>query len=272
MKTRVLIIIAAFLVLIPWVKGIDFTPNNEVMVDGITISAIIVMTITIVFSIVSWFLFSWASKNIKFQGFLLSIITGTSLVIPFIQVLGSMAGIIVGIVAGFAAFMLQKKITNPTENKSLIIAAITLAAAYFALIMMILAFQTASMDNGIEEWTGTSKGMEETGFNNLLNNNIGFIFFLVVIPSLIITGLVIRNKKINTKLLILVGITLMIQGFLVTIYTSFVLFPPTESSMMRSIEGIDFVFFMYRQEFLFSGIIGIFVTSAGAVLFWRKRK
>ena len=75
----------------------------------------------------------------------------------------------------------------------------------------------------------------------------------------------------KTRLLIIIGIALMIEGFLATFYTSFVLFPPTEPPMMRPLEGIDYVFFMYRQAFLFSGIIGIFVTLAGIVI-WRKRK
>lgn len=76
----------------------------------------------------------------------------------------------------------------------------------------------------------------------------------------------------NTRLLIIIGIALIIEGFLATFYTSFVLFPPTEPPTMRPLEGIDYVFFIYRQAFLFSGIIGIFVTIAGVILFWRKRK
>jgi len=200
MKTRLLIIIAAFLVLIPWISGMEFDKYNEVMVDGITISAIIVMTITIAFSLVSWFLFSWASKNIKFPGILLSIITGASLVIPFFQVLGPMAGVIVGVVAGFTAFMLQKKIVNPAKNQSLIIATITIVAAYFVLTLIILASQTASMGDGIGEWSGTAEGMEKTGFDNILRSNISFVFFLVIIPSLIMTGLIIRDKTMKSKL------------------------------------------------------------------------
>ncbi len=75
----------------------------------------------------------------------------------------------------------------------------------------------------------------------------------------------------KSRVLIIIGIALMVEGFLATIYTLFVLFPPTEPPMMRPLVGIDYVFFMYRQAFLFSGIIGIFVTLAGIVL-WRKRK
>jgi hypothetical protein len=103
MRTRFLIIIAVFLVMIPWIRGLEFGMNNQVMADGITISSITVMILAIVFSLVSWVLLSWASKNIKPVGIPLSIITGASLLIPFSQVLGPMAGIIVGVVAGFTA-------------------------------------------------------------------------------------------------------------------------------------------------------------------------
>ena len=197
MKTRLLIIIAILLVLLPWVRGLELNVNNEVMVDGITTSAIIVMILTMVFSMVSWLLLSWASKSIKFTGFLLSIITGASLVIPFLQVLGPMAGIIVGVVAGFVAFMLQKRMTKPIENRSLVIAVMTLVATYFVLIIIILASQTTMEEagNGIGEWTGTAEELEKPGFDNILRSNISFIFFLAIIPSLVVTGLIIQDKR-----------------------------------------------------------------------------
>lgn len=204
MKTRFLMIIAAFLVLLPWFQGFDIGINNEVMVDGITTSAIAVMIITIIFSLVSWFLFSWASKNIKFAGIPLSIITSASLVIPFLQVLGPMAAVIVGVVAGFAAFMIQKKMTSPIENKSLIVATITLVAAYSVLITVILVTLTNSIwdaGNGIGAWTGTAELLENPGFYTILRNHIGFVFFLAIIPSLIITGLIVRGKADEAKLL-----------------------------------------------------------------------
>ncbi len=163
MKTRTLIIIAAFLVLIPWIHALDYDPYNGIRVEGVTTSATVVMILTITFSFISWFLLSWASKNIKSVGIPLSIITGTSLILPFMGVLGPMAAIIVGVVAGFVAFMLQKKMTDPTQNKSLIIAAITITASYFVLIMIVLAAQTNVIwdtGNGIGAWTGTPEGME----------------------------------------------------------------------------------------------------------------
>ena len=204
MKTRLLIIIAAFLVLLPWFQGFDIGINNEVMVDGITTSAFVVMIITIIFSLVSWFLFSWASKNIKFAGIPLSIITSASLVIPFLQVLGPMTAVIVGVVTGFAAFMIQKKMTNPAENKSLIVATITIVTAYSVLITMILVTQTNSIwdtGDGIGAWTGTVKLLENPGFYTILRNHVGFVFFLATIPSLIITGLIVRGKADEAKLL-----------------------------------------------------------------------
>ena len=202
MKTRFLIIIAAFLVLLPWFQGFGIGMNNEVMIDGITTSAIGVMIITIIFSLVSWFLFSWASKNIKFAGIPLSIITSASLVIPFLQVLGPMAAAIIGVVAGFAAFMLQKKMTNPAENKFLLVAIITIVVTYSILITMILMIQTNSIwdtGDGIGAWTDTAELLENPGFYTILRNHVGFVFFLAIIPSLIITGLIIRGKRREVK-------------------------------------------------------------------------
>jgi len=163
---------------------------------------------------------------------------------------------------------------NPLQNKPVIIAAITIVAAYFVLIMLVLASQTTSIwdtENGIGAWTGTAEEMEGMGFDNILNNNIGFIFFLVIIPSLIITGWIIQDKTMKSKFLMIIGIVLMIEGFLVTIYSSFILFPPTEPPIMRPLGNTEYVFYMYKQVFLLSGIIGIFVTIAGIML-WIKRK
>ena len=83
----------------------------------------------------------------------------------------------------------------------------------------------------------------------------------------------LKKMQLKTRFLIIfsIGIALMIEGFSSVLYSSFVIFPPTESPIMRPIEGIDHVLFMYKQAFLFSGIIGIFVTLAGIIL-WRKRK
>jgi len=68
----------------------------------------------------------------------------------------------------------------------------------------------------------------------------------------------------------IIGIALMIEGFLAIFYTQINLFP-LRYPAIRSLEGMDYVFFTYYQVFLFSGIIGIFVTAVGIIL-WRKRK
>ena len=232
MKTRLLISIAVSLVLIPWISGIGFTPNNEVMVDGIPVSATVVMTISIVFSLVFWFLFSWASKNIKPAGIPLSIITGASLIMPFMQNLGPMAAIIVGVVAGFAAFMLQKKMINPKPNKPLIIAAITMGAAYFVLIMMVLAVQTTSVwdtGDGVGAWTGTVEGIDldpdlsrsyALDFSDsvfvVVPIMLGIISLILVIPHLILKKKKIPSRQyvllIASAIMLFFGIPIIIQG------------------------------------------------------------
>lgn len=147
-------------VLLPWIGLSGFYTNN-VVADGITASSVVVMTLAIVFSLVSWLLFSWASRNIKFTGMLLSIITGTALILPFKEILGPMAGVLVGLVAGFAAFMIQKRITNPAENKPLIIAGITIVITCAVLFTAISIFQVNhtphiwDTSDGWGAWTAT---------------------------------------------------------------------------------------------------------------------
>ncbi len=202
-RNRLLLAVAVFLVLFPWLQNIDVGFfNNEVMVDGITVSATIVMVITLTFSLISWGLFAWASKNISPAGATLGIISGSSMIIPFLQVLGPMAGIVVGTVAGFVAFMFQKTIdrTTTATNHPIMIAASTLTATYVVLILMILTVQDSSFDiwdtgNGIGSWTGTVEEMEGSALDHAIKSDIGFASFVAVIPSLIMTGLIIRGKK-----------------------------------------------------------------------------
>ena len=80
------------------------------MVDGISVSAHTAMFSSIILSVFSWFLFAWATKRIALEGLLHSVIIGYLLIIPFVNIVGPMASIIVGIVAGFIAFMIQKKV------------------------------------------------------------------------------------------------------------------------------------------------------------------
>ena len=199
MKTRLLIPIAVFLVLLPWIQGLSTGINNEVMVDGITTSAVIVMAITLAFSLISWALFSWATKNITFSGIFLAIILGVSLVIPFLQVLGPMAGILVGIVAGFVAFLFQQKMKHTAKNRPILLASTTLVVSYVILIMIVLTVSQTShvwnTDNGIGSWRGTTDEIEESIFYNIFNSDIEFVFFFAIVPSLIITYRMLGEKN-----------------------------------------------------------------------------
>jgi len=75
----------------------------------------------------------------------------------------------------------------------------------------------------------------------------------------------------KAKLLIIVGIALMIEGFSSFFYSSYVLFPPTEPPLMKPIEGMDIVLLTYRQALLYSGMAGIFVSVVGIFLYLRQR-
>lgn len=44
-------------------------------------------------------------------------------------------------------------------------------------------------------WSGSVEGVEEPRLDFLLQENVDFIFFIVVVPFLIIAGLVIRDKR-----------------------------------------------------------------------------
>lgn len=75
----------------------------------------------------------------------------------------------------------------------------------------------------------------------------------------------------KTRLLIIIGIALIIEGFSTVIYASYVLLPPTEPPMMTPIEGLDYVLVVYKHAFLPSSVIRIFVTVTGIVLFWKEK-
>ena len=113
MKTSLLIILVGFFASVFWLGWLGLNTGGRVMVDGVPVSVVVVTAVTIVFSAISWFLFSWAFRNIELQGILLSVITGTALVTPFSGVLGPTSGVFVGVVAGFASCMIQKRISIP---------------------------------------------------------------------------------------------------------------------------------------------------------------
>ena len=120
--------------------------------------------------------------------------------IPFIGVLGPVAGVLVGIVAGFSAFMLQKKVINSTNNRPVVIACLAIAAVYVGLLLLVLAVQImhpvvdvwSGTAEGVEVWSGTAEGVEESG---LITSNIKFIYFLVTVPSFVAAGLVLWGRR-----------------------------------------------------------------------------
>ena len=164
MKIIFLVIVAVLVVLFPLVPLVQYNMGHQVMADGFTVSGSTVWLITIVFSAFSWSLFAWASKSIKVEGILLSIISGAILIVPFYNVLGPMASVIIGFVAGFVAFMFHKHMITK-DNKSLIITIATVAVSYLALTIMILLVSNTlhvwDTGDGIGEWTGTAEGMEQ---------------------------------------------------------------------------------------------------------------
>ena len=66
-KTCLLIAVAVFIVLVPWFEELNFYAD-KIMVDGVTTSAITVLTIAIGFSLVSWPALSAASKRRQAAG------------------------------------------------------------------------------------------------------------------------------------------------------------------------------------------------------------
>ena len=188
MKTIFLMIIAVGLILFPLIQLLQYHMGHEVMNDSFSVSGSIVWLISIIFSMISWFLFAWASKNIKTAGIPLSIISGVFLIIPFHDMLGPMASVIVGLVAGFVAFMFHTYVTN-RDKKSLIITITTVVVYYLALsIMIILASNTLHMwdtGDGVGAWSGTADGMErQVHFDWKTVETIWII--ILVIPGVII--------------------------------------------------------------------------------------
>ena len=194
-ETGLLAGMAAFLVLVPWFVFAGLGADGTIVVDGMASSAVIVLTISIVLALASWAVLSCATKNISPQGIALGIIAGASLVMPFLQVLGPMSGVVVGIVAGFVAFLFQKRIAN-RQGRPLVAAAVVLASAYFVLTTILVLSVTASVWNtgdGIGAWQGTVEGLEIPGFNDVLYGSVDFVLFAIAVPFLVAAGLVVRR-------------------------------------------------------------------------------
>lgn len=189
-------VIAAFLVLITWSWRLDFD-SNEVMVDGVTTSAIIVFVLAVALSLASWMALSATFRHITTRGVALSIITGAAVVIPFMDILGPVAGMVVGVIAGFVAFLFQKAMANPRKGKPLTVAAATLTAAYLVLIAVFFAAQSGTVwdtSDGIGFWSGTPDGMMSWEPADFFHNYNRLVLFPAAILSLTATALVVRSE------------------------------------------------------------------------------
>ena len=200
MQTIFLIIITILIVLFPLVPLVQHYVGNQVMADGMTVSGSIVLLTSFVFSMLSWFLLAWASKSIKVVGIPLSMISSVALMIPFYGILGPMAAVIVGVVAGFVAFMFHKHMIS-RDNKSLIITIVTVVTSYLALTMMIVLVSNTlniwDTEDVISEWSGTADGKESVQVlgPSLILDHISFeIWETIWIVILMIPGIIIAYK------------------------------------------------------------------------------
>ena len=153
------------------------------------------MTLAVLSSIALWSALSWRLKSIKPVGALLSVITGASLIIPFIQVIGPMTSVLVGAVAGFSATMFQKRMPNPARNRPVMIAVITLASMHLILTLLILPAQSLHVwdtSDGTGTWTGTEEGIER---GVVINGGIEFFYLAMIVPSLVTAVWVIRKEN-----------------------------------------------------------------------------
>lgn len=167
--------------------------GNGIAVDGIVTGAVAVLAATIVSSLVSWSAFSWTSRRFSFSGVLLCVITGASLALPFLDVLGPVAGLIVGVVAGFSASRLQRGMEDPSQGRPLKLAATTLVAAYLGLAAISLgAVSPPLWDGGFSPWF--SYGYLD-GTEVLFFDFARLVPLLVSAPSLAATVLLIRARK-----------------------------------------------------------------------------
>ena len=217
MNTKTIVIIAALFTSFPLIQLLQFQVGNGVMVDGISISALIVIPLAIGFSLMSWFLLSLASKNVPPMGIFLGISTGALLLVPLSQTFGPMAAIIIGIVAGVVAFLFQQKLTHSTKNKSLIAGIAIILVSYLVLFTMIYLAQT-NTDDGIGEWSGTAEGMEPQGvyFGNI-EPLVNYILLLIVLPSLVIAWIKSKENGSIVKYYFYFGITLIVIGGLFSV-------------------------------------------------------
>lgn len=196
MRTALLALVAAFLVLAMWLQWLGTDSGGEVHLDGISRSGAIVTAISIASSIICWLLLSRLSGRYGVRGIILCIITGVSLVLPFLSVLGPSAGIVVGAVAGFAASRLQRRMDAPTQERTLKVAVPVLAAAYLALVATTLAVTSPPLweDAGSSPWFFQLPG-EDPGPGVLVVDYGALPPLLISAASLSATVLLVRTRN-----------------------------------------------------------------------------
>ena len=197
LKAGFLAAMAAFLLIVPWVGKVEFE-LGQVRADGMLTSAAVGMTLAVLSSMASWSALSWVSKSIRPAGVPLSVIAGASLVIPFMQALGPMMSVLAGAVAGFSAFMLQKRVPDPARRRPVVIAAVTLAATHLALVLLILSVPGSHIwdtGDGIGSWAGTAEGIEEPSLGKSFSDSVGFAYLAVTVPSLVTAAWIVRGEN-----------------------------------------------------------------------------
>lgn len=108
---------------------------------------------------------------------------------PKIQIL------IVIIVTAIVYFIIHPNLLTICHELSSDISQCTLFSELFNLTAIHIQSGTIwNAGNGVGSWTGTVDGLEEyTGF--LIKESLGFIFFFIIIPSLVIFGILLKGKR-----------------------------------------------------------------------------
>ena len=273
MKTRLLIIIAILLVLFPLIPLVQHQIGNQVMADGMTLSGSIVLLTSFAFSAVSWFLLAWASKSIKVTGIPLGIISSTVLMIPFYDVLGPMTAVVIGIIAGFVAYMVQKYLRTG-DNKSLIIAVGIAAATYLVLsVMLFLISPTPHIWNtgyggGSVNWDpdlAPSYALDFASglFYHTIVSRVGLV--VGVSALFLVPFFILKRKNISSRpymSLILAGLLLYfgISNLISSLHTFAIIFSSQPEQAIR------WVF-----DFWFIGLmVPIIVLSIAGILLYRS--
>ncbi|MGY5149673.1 MAG: hypothetical protein ACW9W3_06390 [Candidatus Nitrosopumilus sp. bin_68KS] len=267
MKTKFLMIIAVLVVLFPLIPLVQFYIDNQVMADVMTTSSSIVLLTSFVFSMFSWSLLAWASKSIKIVGIPLSIISSMVLMIPFYDVLGPMAAVVIGIVAGLVAYMIQKYLKN-TDNKSLMIAMGIVVATYLVLSVMLFLISPVS-----HVWdTGYGGGVVDLDPNLAPSFSQDFIWYkfltpltlpILVISSLFIgTFAILKLKKISSKPYISLEFAGLLLFFGVSNLVSSLGFLPIIISQPEQIRS-----YIFEQIFVALWVPTVTLSIAGILLY-----